>query len=142
MSTGAGILARQLGVQPRRIGDVADQAIEPADVLEDDVHQLLPALRIVDARRGLDRAAQGGQRVLQLVGDIGGEALDRVHAQPERLRHVAQRARELADLVAAAAEIGDRVAAVAIAPHPFGGGGQPQDRPGDGAGEIDRQQDR
>ena len=51
---------------------------------------------------GLDGAAQRGQRILDLVGDVGGEALDGVHALPQRRGHVAQRAREIADLVAAA----------------------------------------
>jgi hypothetical protein len=39
---------------------------------------------ILEAGDGLDRAAQRGQRVLDLVGDVGGEALDGVHARPER----------------------------------------------------------
>ena len=61
-------------------------------------------------RQGLDRAAQRGQRVLQLVRDVGREALDRVDAVVERPRHVAQRARQMADLVRAAGEIGDLLA--------------------------------
>ncbi len=52
-------------------------------------------------RQGLDRAAQRGQRILQLVGDVGREALDRLDAVVERAGHVAQRAGEMADLVRA-----------------------------------------
>ena len=40
-------------------------------------------------RQGLDRGAQRGERVLQLMGDVGGEALDRLDAVVERVRHVA-----------------------------------------------------
>ena len=61
-------------------------------------------------RQGLDRAAQRGQRILQLVRDIGGEALDRLDAVVERLGHVAQRPAEMADLVAAVGEVGDLLA--------------------------------
>ena len=59
------------------------------------------AARFVAAgeRQRLDGAAQRGQRVLELVGDVGGEALDRVDAVVERAGHVAQRAGEMADLV-------------------------------------------
>ena len=91
--------ARQLGVEPRGVGDVADQPVEALHVVLDDAHQLALLVGVLDPRDGLDRAAQRGQRVLDLVGDVGGEALDRVHALPQRLGHLAQRARQLADLV-------------------------------------------
>ncbi len=52
-------------------------------------------------RQRLDGAAQRGQRVLEFVGDVGGEALDRLDAVVERVGHVAQRLAEMADLVAA-----------------------------------------
>ena len=87
------------------------------------------------ARQGLDGAAQRGQRVLQFMRDIGGEALDRVDAVVERLRHVAQRAREMADLVGARGEIGDLLARLDAAPHPLGRLGELAHRLGDRAGE-------
>ena len=95
-----------------------------------------------DPRHGFDGAAQAGQRVLDLVGDIGGEALDRVHALPQRRRHVAQRARQVADLVAAPAEVGDLVVPAMAAPDMVRRRRQLADRPGDGAGQIERQQHR
>ena len=55
------------------------------------VISFLCCVRILDARHGFDRAAQRRQRILDLMGDVGGEALDRVHALPQRLGHVAQR---------------------------------------------------
>ncbi len=57
--------------------------------------------RVVDAPQRLDGAADRGQRVLDLVRDVGGEALDRVHAVPQRARRLRQRGGEFADLVAA-----------------------------------------
>ena len=100
-------------------------------------------LRIVAAgeRQGLDRAAQRGQRVLQLVRHVRGEALDGVDAVVERLRHVAQRAGQVADLVGAAGEVGDLLARLRSPAHPLGGLRQAADRAGDGAGEEQRQDD-
>ena len=50
--------------------------------------------------RRVDRGAQRGERVLELVGDVGGEGLGGVDPVPQRLAHVAERAGEQADLVA------------------------------------------
>ena len=40
-------------------------------------------------RQCFDRAAERGQRVFELMADIGGKALDRRNAIIERIRHVA-----------------------------------------------------
>ncbi len=96
------VLPRQFGVEARGVGDIADQPVEPADVVLDDARQARLGLLVLGERQGLDGAAQRGQRVLQLVGDVGGETLDRVDAVVERAGHVAQRLAEMADLVAAA----------------------------------------
>ena len=93
-------------------------------------------------RQGLDGAAQRGQRVLQLVRDVGGEALDRLDAVVERLGHVAQGAGQMADLVGAVGEVGDLLARLDAVAHPLGGLGQAAHRPGDGAGEEEREHDR
>ena len=106
-----------------------------------DGHQLFPPLGVeVGPRRHLDRRAQRGQRVLELVRHVGGEALDGVDALPQRVGHRAQRVVEVADLVAALAEIGDLRPALARQADLVGGARQPHDRLGDGAGEIERQQ--
>ena len=36
-----GVLARQLGIEARGVGDVADQPVEPLHVMLDDLHQPL-----------------------------------------------------------------------------------------------------
>ena len=101
-STGSLLGARQLGIEREASEMSVISRSRRCDVVEDDRHQPALLLRVLDPRHGLDRAAQRGQRVLDLVGDVGGEALDRVHARPQRLGHLAQRAGEIADLVAAA----------------------------------------
>ena len=80
--------------------------------------------RIVDPRSRLDGAAQRGQRILDLMRDIGGEMLDRVHAPQQRAGHVAQRPREIADFVATRREIRDRHLAAMPVAHTLGGGGE------------------
>ena len=95
------VLPRQFGVEARGVGNIADQAVEPADVVLDDARQARLGFLGLGKRQGFDGAAQRSQRVLQFVGDVGGEALDRVDAVVERAGHVAERLAEMADLVAA-----------------------------------------
>ena len=75
------------------------------------------------------------------MGDIGGEHLDRLDAVIERVRHVAQRAGEMPDLVAAAGEVGNFDAGADAAADPFGAVGEPAHRAGDGARQQQRQHD-
>ena len=135
-----GLGARQLGIEARGIGDVGDQAVHAVDVVEDDGQQLLDARRVLQARHGLHRAAQRGQRILDLVRDVGGEALDGVDAGPEHVGHRGQRLAQLADLVAAARIVRQRDLLALAALHLVGGARQRADRPGDGAGEVEREQ--
>ena len=134
-----GVGAGELGVEARGVGDVGDQPVEAAHVVLDDREQAPARLVGAGERQRLDGAAQRGQRVLQLVRDVGGEALDRLDAVVERVGHVAQRAGEMPDLVAAVGEIGDLLARLDAAAHPLGGLGEAAHRPGDGAGEQHRQ---
>ena len=94
------VVALQFGVEPAGVGNVGDQPVEPLHVVLDHREQPRLALRRLGERQRLDRGAQRGQRVLQLVRDVGGEALDRLDPAVERVGHVAQRARQMADLVA------------------------------------------
>ena len=91
-----------------------------------------------DPRQGFDGAAQRGQRVLELVRDVRGEALDRVDPVVERLGHVAQGAREMADFVRAVGEVGNLLARLDAAPHALGRLGELAHRLGDRIGERQR----
>ena len=73
------------------------------------------------------------------MGDVGGEALDRLDPAVERVGHVAQRAGQIADLVAPRGQVGNFDARADAVAHPLGAVGEPLDRTGDGAGEQDRQ---
>ena len=120
---GLGVAAGKLGIEPRSVGDVADQAVEAAHVMLDDIHQ--PLLGIVRAgkRQRFDGAAQRCQRVFQFMADVGGKILDRSDTVVERRRHLAKGDGEVADLVLAGREIRDFLALLgAAAPHADGGG--------------------
>ena len=135
------ILAGEFGIEPGGVGNVGDQAVEAPDVVLDYFEKPCARLVVAGERQCLHRTAQGRQRVLQLMADVGSEALDRLDACIERIRHVAQRHRQIADLVLTVGEIGYLLAALDAAPHPHGGGRQPAQRIGDGRGK-DHRQDR
>ena len=98
--------------------------------------------RILDPVEAVDRRAQRGEGVLELVGDVGGEGLGRVDPLAQRLGHVVQ-ARGRAGRSRRAARAG-------AAPRPRARGRAGPDArraragaaEGDGAGEEQRQQDR
>ena len=97
---GAGLLPLQFGVEPAGVGNIRNQAVEPPDVVLDHFQQALAALLGLGERQRLHRRAQRGERVAQFVRHVGGEALDRLDAGIERVGHFAQRAGQMADLVA------------------------------------------
>ena len=132
----------QFGIQARGIGNVADQPVQPDHVFLNDGHQFALLVGVFQTRRGFNGASKRGQGVLDFMGHIGGEAFDGVHAFPERLGHVLEAFRQVADFIVAAGKIGDGLIAAVIPAHPFGGGGQAGDRPGDGARQVHRQQHR
>ena len=134
--------ARQLGVEPRGLGDVDDQPVEPDDVAADDVEQLPAKRRILDPLEAVDRGAKRGERVLELVGDVGGEGLGGVDPLAQDLGHVVQRPGEQADLVAPGGQERHVDLAGAAEPDPVGGARQPAQRHGDGPRQEEREQDR
>ncbi len=75
------------------------------------------------------------------MGDVGGEHLDRLDPAIERVGHFAQRAGEMADLVAAAGEIGNLDAGLDAAADALGTVGQPSHRTRDRARQQQRQHD-
>ena len=86
--------------------------------------------------------ARGGERVLQLVGDILGETLARLDAPIERRRHLAECRGHLADLVGAMGELGQLVAGFDVAADVLGHLRKPAHGTGDGAGEQERGEQR
>ena len=134
--------ARELRVDAARVADVGDQPVEAADVLVGDGEQLR-ALRVGgDAPQPLDRRAHRGDRILELVRHVGGEMLARVDAFTKGLRHVAERACERADLVAAARQARDDDLARAAEADAHRGAREPPQRTDDRAREKQREQDR
>ena len=135
------VLALQFGIEPARVGNVGDQTVEPLDVVLDHREQPGAAVLVARQRQRLHRRAQRGQRVLQFMGDVGGEHLDRLDAVIERVGHVAQRAGEMADLVAAEGEVGNFDARLDAAADALGAIGEPPHGTCDGAREQERQHD-
>ena len=74
--------------------------------------------------------------------DIGRETFDLVDAVPQFLGHAPQGERKVADLVAAAAEVGDRRRRVAPRGDALRRGGEPAHRPRQRPREIERQEHR
>ena len=130
----------QFRVQAGGIRNVADQAIEPAHVILDDGHEFPLLFRVLKARRCFNGAAERGQRILDLMRHVGGEILDFIHAPPQRLCHLGQALRQVADFVIAPGEIGNDLVAAVVPAHLFGRFSEAADRPDDGARQINGQQ--
>ena len=103
--------------------------------------------RLGDAQRA-DGRAQRGQRVLDLVRDIGRELFVAVDPVVERRDHAAQRARQAPDLVGPRGQVGDAdprrgdiLRALRVAAD-LGRGGQVGQRVGDGRGQDQAEADR
>ena len=75
---------------------------------------------VLDQLQRLHRRADRGQRVADLVGDVGGEALDRLHAVRQGVGHVLQRAGEVAELVVARGDVRQGDGPGAREPHAVG----------------------
>ena len=132
-------LPLELGVEAARVGDVGDQPVEPLHVVIDHRQQAPTALVGPRQRQRFHRGTQRRKRVLQLMGNVGGEALDRLDAAVERIGHVAQRARQMPDLVAPPGEVGNLHARPDAPSNDLGAFGEASHRPGNGAGEQERQ---
>ena len=59
--------AGELGIGPRRLADVADQPVDPPDVLADDGHQAVREALVLDPVEPVHRRPQRGEGVLELV---------------------------------------------------------------------------
>ena len=93
--------SRKLRIGPCCFRDVVDQPVETSNVVTSDGRETVPKLRVVDPVEPVDRGTQRGQRVLELMSDVGRECLDIVDPLPQRLAHVRHGTGEQANLVAA-----------------------------------------
>ena len=75
----------------------------------------------------------------EFMCDIGGEALDRLDAAVERMGHLAERAREMADFVGSIGEVGDLLARSYASLNAFGRLGELTQGFGDRIGLRDRE---
>jgi hypothetical protein len=98
--------AGELGIGSRRLADVANEPVHPCDVVADDARQPVSELRILDPLQPLNRRAQGSQRVLELVADVGGKGFDRIDPLPQRLAHVRNCPRKHPNLVGTIGQAG------------------------------------
>src|SRR5690606_5339016 len=130
--------ARELCVDPARVAYIADQTVKPAHILVRDCEQLRALLVGLDPAKTLDRRTHRGDRVLQLMRHVGGKMLARVDTFAQRLRHVAERAGQRADLVAAARETRDDHFARAAETDPHRGAREAAQRADDRAGKKQR----
>ena len=133
------VLPLHLAVEPAGVRDIGDQPVEPLHIVLNDGQQAAAAFVGLGERQGLDCRAQRGQRVLELVRDVGGEALDRLDTAVERIGHVPQRPGQVSDLVAPVAEIGDLDPRPDAAAHQLRAFGEAAHRSGDGSREQERQ---
>ena len=100
------ILALHFGIEPAGVGDVGDQPVEPLDVVLDDREQRarLSSVLASGSVSTAERSEVSG--FFSSWATSAAKHLDRLDAAVEGIGHVAQRAGQMADLVAAAGEIG------------------------------------
>ena len=91
----------QFGIKARGIGNIRDQSVHALHVMNDDFDELALLIFGLGIVQGFNRAAQRGERVLQLMRHICRKGFDGGDAVVKRLRHMAQRTGELADLIGA-----------------------------------------
>ncbi len=137
----------QFAVEPRRIGNVADQAVEAAHVMVDDIEELGALLLLLDHAQRTDGGAQRGKRVLDLVRHIGGELFVRLDPLVKRRDHPPHRARKPPDLIGTRGQVRNADAARAHLPGilvaaEFRRRGEVRKRIGDGRREDEAEADR
>ena len=128
-----GLFVADVDIVPTKIGEAAHV------VLDDGGEPRLGFLGLGQRQR-FHRAAQRRQRVLQLVGDVGSEALDRLDPVIERIGHVANGGGQIADFILSCREIRNFFADADASAHPLRRVGQPVERIGYRACEQERKE--
>src|SRR5690606_1790467 len=134
-----GILAGKLGVKPRRIRNIGDEPVQPAHIELDDLQKPHAAGIGPGERERFHCAAQRSERVLQLMADIRGKALDRIYAGVKRIGHLTHGYGKVADLVLPVGEVRNFLPVLHATAHAHRRRRQPPQRSGDGGGKKERQ---
>ena len=127
-----------LRINPAGFRDFAHQPVDPAHVMRRDFGQLGAQVLVLHLLKRFERAAQGGEGVLDLMRHVGREMLYGVDALAQRFGHVRHRAGEQADLVAALGQAGHFHVALPPLPHAHGRTGQTAQRYGDRSCHVER----
>ena len=109
------------------------------DIVASDFEELLPERRVLHPLEPVDGGAERGQRILELMGHIGGEMLDIVHAVAERLAHVGHGASKQTDLVRTGGQARHVHLASSAQPHAMRRERKPSKRADDRPGEEQRE---
>jgi len=128
----------ELGVGPGGLADVVDQPVEPDNILARHGDEFLLELRVVDPIQSIQCRTERRERVLKLVGDVGGERLGIVDPLPQRLAHVGDGAREQADLIGSRGQPRNVDFTCPAKTHPMCGKCEAAKRPDDRPGEENR----
>ena len=70
-----------LRLQPGSFRDIADQPVQPHDIVGHHVHQRRAPMRVLDLGQRFQGAPERRERVFEFVRDFGGEGLGRIDAR-------------------------------------------------------------
>ena len=97
----------QFAVQPRGVGNVADQTVKAPNVMIDHVQQLFAMLFFLDHPQGADGRAQRCKRVLDLMADIGRKLFVGVDPVIQGGHHPSHCYRQATNLIRPSGQIGN-----------------------------------
>ena len=130
-------LERQFRIQPRCIGDIADQTVQALELALNLQNKLLPLLIALCVRHRFRRRAGGSDGIFQFMRHILRKTIAGFDASVQRRSHLTIRTRHLADFVAPALQFRDFRARIDIAADMLGCGRQLLHGTADGAIEQD-----
>ena len=134
--------AAHFRIDPAGFGNLAHQPVNPAHIMGGNLDQFIAQRRVFYPWERFDCAPQAGERVLDFMRDIGGEAIDRVDPVTQCAGHIRNCAREQTDFIAALRQARHLDLAFAPLPHPHRRAGELAQRGNDGARQEQRKQRR
>ena len=93
-------MAGQLGIESGGAGDLRDHLVEALELELNLLDELAALFVCLGVSQRLGRRARRRQRVLQLMGDVGGKTIARLEAAEQGRRHLGEGLGELAHFVA------------------------------------------